>query len=346
MSACSRLAAALDAIGWPWRGGAVPSLEWRSLLDSHPKAQPGRVVQQHRNGYRVAFSSAVIELITAPVAWQRSDYPGQLRAAVGDWVLVEAGQIVALMPRNRVLKRAVTGQPFEQQIIASNIDTALILCGLNQAFSLRRMSGYCLMASSGGVEAVIVLTKADQCKQVKERVDHIQAVVGQTQVIVIDPRKQEALTALTQWLRIGTTLVIVGPSGAGKSTLTNTLLGYPVALTGAVRQQDGSGRHTTSQRTLWSLPSGACVIDTPGMRELKATGEELLETEFADIIAFAHRCRFRDCQHQHEPGCAVQSAVRLGQLSSRRLQHFRLLGREIAERAHMGRTPQRRKKRR
>ena len=344
MSACSRFHTRLNAIGWPWSGGAVSSVEWASLLDIHPNAQPGRVVQQHRNGYRVAFSTDGIEVITAPVAWQRSDFPAQLRAAVGDWVLVEAGQIVALLPRHRVLKRAVTGQPFEQQIIASNIDTALILCGLNQAFSLRRIIGYCLMASSGGVEPVVVLTKADQYEQVQERVEYIQEALGKTRVIVLDPRRQESLTALTPWLRSGTTLVIVGPSGAGKSTLTNTLLGYPATLTGAVRPQDGSGRHTTSQRTLWSLPAGACVIDTPGMRELKPTGEELLETEFADIIAYAHQCRFRDCQHQHEPGCAVQSAVRLGQLSSHRVQHFRIFGQEIAQRGQKAGKPQRTKR--
>ena len=323
---------ALRFIGWPSSDAVYPS-GWAACLDAYSQAQPGRIVQQHRNGYWIAFAVDAVTKISAPAAWQRPDYPAESRATVGDWVLVMAGQIVTVLPRFTVLKRVATGQSFAQQMIASNINTALVLCGLDQAASLQQITRYCLMAASGGVEPVIVLTKADRCKQWKKRLQGIIAAVGKAAVLTLDPRDRHALTQLDPWMRLGETLVVVGPSGAGKSTLCNGLLGQCAARTGAVRRLDGSGRHTTSQRTLWSLPSGACLIDTPGMRALKPTGEERLDLEFREIVAYAHQCRFRDCQHGNEPGCAVRAAVEAGQLSSRRVRDFLVLRRDIADQA-------------
>jgi len=327
----------LRVIGWPWPG-PPEAAGWQAVFAAHPAARPARVIEQHRSGYVVADAPEASIKAESPPEWQRppgfrkGHAPAHERAAVGDWVLMEGKRIVALLPRRTSVKRGAAGEHYQQQVIAANIDTVFIVCGLDADFNPRRIERYRLLVGSGGAEPVIVLTKADTGVDVEAA---IQALVDlaaqQVAVRAVNARDADSVAALLPWLGEGRTVVLVGSSGAGKSTLTNTLFGEERMRTGAVRQTDSRGRHTTTYRALMTLPSGACVIDTPGMRELKPTGEEdLSDGGFADIEALATQCRFRDCSHQAEPGCAVRAAIERGELDPARLANYFKLRDEVA----------------
>jgi ribosome biogenesis GTPase len=314
--------AALRAIGWPW-AGAVGDAEWAALMAAHPAAAPARVVEQHRTGYLVAMAPGEAEAVESLPDWQRPRCPPASRAAVGDWVLVESGRIVAMLPRRSLIKRAAAGEHYAQQLIAANIDTAFVVCGLDRDFNPRRIERYLLLVRGGGVGAVVVLTKADHDDaDAGAALEALSASLEGADAVAVDARDAAALDVLAPWLGPGRTVVLVGSSGAGKSTLANTLLGHARMRTGEVRATDDRGRHTTTHRALLPLPSGACLIDTPGMRELKPTGEEDIAENFSDIDALAEACRFRDCSHDAEPGCAVCAAVEAGTLDGGRLANF------------------------
>ncbi len=328
---------ALRAIGWPFDG--APSGPWAEVMITHAQARPMRVVEQHRSGYLVAGAPGEAIAVESLPDWlRRSGYrKGTIapedRAAVGDWVLVEDGQrIVAMLPRRSAIKRAAAGEHYKQQLIAANIDTVLVVCGLDADFNPRRIERYLLLVQGGGTP-VIVLTKAD-----KPEADIAAAVAALTEiaglgvaVVPVNARDHDSAAVLHRWLGPGMTAVLVGSSGAGKSTLTNSLLGVERMKTAAVRETDDRGRHTTTHRALIPLPSGACLIDTPGMRELKPTGEEdLSEGGFADVEAIAAQCRFRDCTHGDEPGCALWDAVDAGTLDPGRLGSYLKLRDELA----------------
>lgn len=329
--------AALRAIGWPFDG--APSGPWGAMMADHTQASPMRVVEQHRSGYLVAAAPGEAIAVESLPEWlRRSGYrKGTIapedRAAVGDWVLVEDGKrIVAMLPRRSAIKRAAAGEHYKQQLIAANIDTVLVVCGLDADFNPRRIERYLLLVQGGGTP-VIVLTKAD-----KPEADIAAAVAALTEiaglgvaVVPVNALDHDSAAVLHRWLGPGMTAVLVGSSGAGKSTLTNSLLGVERMKTAAVRETDDRGRHTTTYRALIPLPSGACLIDTPGMRELKPTGEEdLSEGGFADVEAIAAQCRFRDCTHGDEPGCAVWEAVDADTLDPRRLGSYLKLRDELA----------------
>jgi ribosome biogenesis GTPase len=189
-----------------------------------------------------------------------------------------------------------------------------------------------MLVGGGGAEPVVVLTKADQTDYAPDAVDTLAELAAQDiTVCAVNAKDPASVASLHGWLGAGRTAVLVGSSGAGKSTLTNTLLGIEKMKTAAVRENDSRGRHTTTHRALIPLPSGACLIDTPGMRELKPTGEEeLAESGFADIEALAEQCKFRDCSHQTEPGCAVQAAIDAGDIDEERFINYLKLRDEVA----------------
>ncbi|KAB7772835.1 ribosome small subunit-dependent GTPase A [Xanthomonas sp. LMG 12462] len=322
---------ALRPIGWPWPG-LPEEPAWRALFEAHPQARPARVVEQHRTGYVVADAVDTGFKVESLPDWQRPRFPSHERAAVGDWVLLEDTRIVALLPRRTAIKRGAAGEHYHQQVIAANIDTVFIVCGLDADFNPRRIERYLLLVGGGGAAPVVVLTKADLTEYADDALAVLEELAAQSiPLLTVNAREADSVAALRPWLGPGQTAVLVGSSGAGKSTLTNTLLGVQKMRTAAVRATDSRGRHTTTHRALLPLPSGACLIDTPGMRELKPTGEEdLAEGGFADIEALAAQCRFNDCAHQAEPGCAVQAAIERGEIEEARLANYLKLRDEVA----------------
>lgn len=329
--------AALRVIGWPWEG-APDDPAWREAMAAHPQARPARVVEQHRSGYIVADGPSEGFAVESLPEWQRpSGYrkgssSQDQRAAVGDWVLLDGKRIVALLPRRTAIKRGAAGEHYKQQVIAANIDTVLVVSGLDGDFNPRRIERYLLLVHGGGAQPVIVLTKADRNgSDVQAAIDALAGIAGDVPAFAVNAKDRDSVAVLDPWLQAGMTAVLVGSSGAGKSTLTNTLLGVEKMKTAGVRESDARGRHTTTHRALIPLPSGACLIDTPGMRELKPTGEEdLAEGGFADIEALAEQCRFRDCRHDREPGCAVRAAIEAGTLDPQRLANYFKLRDEVA----------------
>jgi ribosome biogenesis GTPase len=326
----------LRAIGWPY-DGPPEDPAWREAMAAHPQARLARVIEQHRSGYVVAEGPEQGSRVESPPDWQRPRFPPERRAAVGDWVLVAREAIVAVLPRHSAIKRGAAGEHYKQQVIAANIDTVFVVCGLDADFNPRRIERYLLLVRSGGSEPVVVLTKADKAIAADARaVDAAMAALidlaaQEVAVRAVNAKDRDSVAALEPWLRPGRTVVLVGSSGAGKSTLTNTLLGSERMKTGDVRISDSRGRHTTTHRALIPLPSGACLIDTPGMRELKPTGEEdLVDGGFADIEALAGQCKFRDCRHGREPGCAVRAAIEAGKLDPDRYANYLKLRDEVA----------------
>ena len=308
--------ARLRAIGWPDDPAA------REALAAAGGARLARVVGQHRTAYEVMLGpDEDPRRVQSPPAWSRPRFPPEQRAAVGDWVTLDADarQIEALLPRRSVLKRGAAGEHYRQQLIAANVDHVLVVVGLDQDFNPRRIERYLVVVRASGADPVLVLTKADQCGIVEDCVallDEVQA--GGVPVFPVNAKDAGSLLALHPFLGPGRTVVLVGSSGAGKSTLTNTLLGREKMKTKAVRSNDSRGRHTTTFRVLSPLPQGGCLIDTPGMRELKLSGDEDVQESFEDIEALAADCKFRDCSHGSEPGCAVVAAIEDGSLDEAR----------------------------
>jgi ribosome biogenesis GTPase / thiamine phosphate phosphatase len=238
--------------------------------------------------------------------------------AVGDWVLAQRNALgewwvhSRLPPMNQLARRLHDGRDkVARVVIVSNVDTALLVMGLDHDFNLRRLERYVALVRLAGVGAVVVLTKRDLCVDVPSRVQAVySAVQADIPVVWVNALSEEPQTHLAPWFTAGQTLVLLGSSGAGKSTLTNALLGQPVQDTGANRLGDNRGRHTTTTRSLHVTPQGACIIDTPGLRTLRLDAEVRAFTAvFDDISQLAAQCRFRDCQHADEPGCAVRDGV-------------------------------------
>lgn len=335
----------LRAIGWPFAddaGNGISDPQWAIMIAAHPQARPVRVVEQHRSGYIVADSPGAGFTTQSPPEWQRppsykqGNTAAEDRAAVGDWVLIEGStprktRIVALLPRHSAIKRGAAGEHYKQQVIAANVDVVFVVCGLDADFNPRRIERYLLLVQGSGAKPVIVLTKADKSDDVPAALAMLDDLAAQgVAILALNAKDPGQVGALGRWLQPGNTVVLVGSSGAGKSTLTNSLLGTQRMKTAEVRASDERGRHTTTYRALIPLPSGACLIDTPGMRELKPTGEEVVAESFTDIEMLAAQCRFRDCKHEREPGCALRAAIADGTLAAQRYAHYLKLRDEVA----------------
>lgn len=317
--------ARLAAIGWR---------EEIALPDDAPAGHvPARVLIQHRNGYVVHDGAAEFTAQPAPRFLKRSLDPIE-RPAVGDFVLLKPGnppQIETILPRHAALTRAAAGERYQRQLIATNVDTVMVLMGLDGDFNPRRLERYLALVQASGAHCVVVLTKADRHDDLDAvMADVVDVLPPQTEIHPVNAKDPQSLAVLNPYLVAGRTVVVVGSSGVGKSTLTNTLLGKERQATKEVRAHDSRGRHTTTFRALIQLPQGGCLIDTPGMRELKLTGEEDLDAgQFADIDALASQCRFGDCAHQSEPGCAVRAALESGELSEERWHSYQKLRDEL-----------------
>ncbi len=252
--------------------------------------------------------------------------------AVGDWVLAEADRFGDLWthwrapPRNQLARRLHDGRDkVARVVIVSNVDTALLVMGLDHDFNLKRLERYVAMARMAGVQALVVLTKADLADQAEQRLAAVRAALPpDVAALAVNGLDAQAAQVLAPWLQPGHTLVLLGSSGAGKSTLTNTLCGDPIQDTGPIRFGDGRGRHTTTVRSLHLAAGGACIIDTPGLRTLRLDGDEAaLRGVYEDVATLSMQCRFRDCRHEGEPGCAVREGV-----GDERLRNWHKLQRE------------------
>jgi ribosome biogenesis GTPase len=250
--------------------------------------------------------------------------------AVGDWVLADprSDMFVTRLDRKTVFqRRPEVGRG--RQLVAANIDTLLIVTSCNADFNTDRLERYLIMANEAGSNPVIVLTKADTADDVGLFKTQAEALQRDLPVVALNGRSADAISILSSWCGIGQTVALVGSSGVGKSTLVNTLTGDASDTqqkTGTIREYDAQGRHTTTARSLHTIPGGGWVIDTPGIRTLYVSDvTDGIDTLFADITELAPHCRFRDCTHAHEPGCAVQAAVKTGTLAAERVERWRSL---------------------
>ncbi len=257
--------------------------------------------------------------------------------AVGDWVLADPGSdtLVSLLDRKTVFRRRPeVGRG--QQLVASNVDTLLIVTSCNADFSIDRLERYLIMANQAGSKPVIVLTKADTADDVGLFQAQAEALQRDLPVVALNGRSADASSFLSSWCGIGQTIALVGSSGVGKSTLVNTLTRAASGSkqkTGTIREYDAQGRHTTTARSLHAIPGGGWVIDTPGIRTLYVSDvTDGIDTLFSDITELAPLCRFRDCTHLHEPGCVVQAAVKSGALAYDRIERWRSLVSENRDR--------------
>lgn len=307
----------LAALGWK------PFFQQQLTLDEWDAANLARVSSRERS---------IVRLLTPEGETALEIQPAMADLATGDWVLLDAeGLFLRRLDRSSLFSRKAAGTRAETQYIAANVDTAFIVSSMNRDFNLNRIERYLALANEADVTPVLVLTRQDQCDDPARFVKQAQALDPVMMVVPVNSLDGDSAGRLLSWCGQGSTVVFLGSSGVGKSTLVNTLFGKAVQSTGGIREDDDKGRHTTTNRTLHLLPGGGLLIDTPGMRELQlAACEQGIEDTFSEIAALARDCRFSDCRHQDEPGCAVRAAVEAGELDNRRLANYRKLLREQA----------------
>lgn len=296
---------------------------------------PGRVIVQQRNGYLVMTDQG--ELRAKPSGRLRHEAREAGHPVVGDWVAMSVNSaersatIHAILPRRTAFTRRAADSLQTPQVVAANVDLAFIVTSMNGDLNPRRIERYLAAAWQSGARPVVVLTKADLMAEAESPAAEIEALAAGCPVVSISARQGVGLDALLAHLAPGETCVLIGSSGVGKSTLVNVLLGEQRMATAAVREADDKGRHTTSHRELVLLPGGGLIIDTPGVREIGLVdADEGVSAVFDDIEALTQQCKFSDCAHTNEPGCAVQAAIKAGTLDPDRWAHFQKLGQELA----------------
>lgn len=307
----------LAIMGWS------PFFQQQLTLEEWETALPVRVIGQHKSLLAVVSDNETFSLpVTAAMP----------QIVVGDWLLVSnQRQYMRLLERYSCFKRKAAGKSNRWQLISANVDTAFIVCSMNDDFNASRIERYLALVRAADVEPVVILTKTDLAEHPEHWIELVHNIDKQLQVVAVNGLNADCTTAFNDWLKPGKTVVMLGSSGVGKSTLTNTLLGKVCQATQDIRDDDAKGRHTTTGRSLLALPQGGLILDTPGMRELQlADCHDGIIAAFADIQQLAERCRFADCQHEREPGCAVQKALANELLDPRRLFNFQKLIREDA----------------
>lgn len=320
----------------------LENLGWRPFFQEHFECDNnethtvGRVTLEHKHIYRLYTEKGeVLGEVSGKLrhgALGREDFP-----AVGDWVVISVranekrATIHKVLPRQSKFSRKVAGVNTEEQIVAANVDTVFLVNALNNDFNVRRIERYLILAWESGAEPVVVLSKADLCDDIEQKIAEVESVAYGVPVHVISSTENEGLDALEPYLQKGKTVALLGSSGAGKSTLVNRLVGEDIQLVKEVREGDDRGRHTTTHRELILLPQGGLVIDTPGMRELQLwQADEGFRDTFDDIEELARNCHFRDCRHENEPSCAVQNALMDGTLDQGRYKNYQKMQRELA----------------
>ncbi len=322
----------------------LEELGWDSFFETHFEPyrdkgfSPARIALEEWNLY-TAYSE--LGELTGKVsgrfrhaARSRADFP-----AVGDWVAIKGNPrtqkmtIHGVLPRKSKFSRKLVtteAKVTDEQVISSNVDTVFLVVGLDADFNVRRIERYLSLIQDSGSHLVMVLNKTDLCDNVDEKIKEVKSITTGIPIYPVSALKKEGLEQLYTHLSKGQTVTLVGSSGVGKSTLINSLLGEERQAVGAVREKDGKGRHITAKRELIVLPEGGLIMDNPGMRSISLWGdEEGLDRTFEDIVILASQCKFRDCQHNTEPGCAIKQALEDGTLDKKRYENYLRLQREL-----------------
>jgi len=289
-----------------------------------------RVAVSQRDQYQLLTETEEVPAEPSGALWYRTSTQGGM-PVTGDWVAArvvdpELAIVEAVLPRRTVFSRRAAGEREEEQPMAANIDLVFVVCGLDGDFKVRRMERYLALGAGSGAEVAMVLNKTDLCADLEARIAQTAEAARGRPIIPASTRTPDGLEGIRGFLAYGRTVALLGSSGVGKSAIVNGLLGEERFRTGEVRIGDSRGRHTTTRRELIPLPGGGALIDTPGIREVQLwAGQEEVEEVFDEIAAMAARCRFRDCSHSGETGCAVDEAVAQGLISEERLQSYRKL---------------------
>jgi ribosome biogenesis GTPase len=312
-------------------------LGWSSYFEAQLEdsdVAPARVVGVKKNYFNVSDGE---KEFLATAAGRLMHQPGGLYPVTGDWVLLSGTLITAVLPRKNALSRGAAGarhkrdaQPKKEQMLAANLDTVFIVCGLDRDFNLRRIERYLNLIYNCGLNPAIVLTKADLHQYPEELAGQVEVIAFGVPIHLVSALDGQGLAPLEAYLAPGRTCTMVGSSGAGKSTLVNRLYGASVQATRSISDSVGKGRHTTTSRDLIMMPQGGMVIDNPGIREIAFWSDDQgAGAAFPEIEALARECRFADCSHTSEPGCRVLRAVAEGEISPARLESYRKMKREL-----------------
>lgn len=317
MSDFTYSSSSLSGLGWQ------PFFQQQISLEEWDDALPARIVEQHKSEIKVATAEETITLALT------HNMPEMV---VGDWLLLNSEKNFSrLLDRKTCFARKAAGSKVHKQLISANVDTAFIICSMNDDFNLNRIERFLSLVNESEAEAVVILSKSDQAESPEEYIQAVQSIDPLLMVEAVNCLDAESIKKLSPWVKQGSTIAVLGSSGVGKSTLTNTLLGENAQSTGGIREDDSKGKHTTTSRSLIALNAGGLILDTPGMREIQlADSKEGIAATFADIEALAEQCRFADCGHQGEPGCAIEKAIESGELDSRRLANYQKLLKEDA----------------
>lgn len=307
------------------------------IPSTHTLFTPARVVRQDSNQYHLLTEAGAVTG-TLPGRFRQEALSKADLPTVGDWVLTspiegaEAGnvQVELLLERKSKFSRKEAGEAIDEQVVAANIDTVFIVSALDDDFNPNRIERYLLLSWNSGALPVLILNKSDLCDDLETKLEVLSEISKGAPVHTISATEDPDLSQIRQYVTPGSTCTFLGSSGVGKSTIINALLGFDKFETGAVREDDGKGRHTTTFRELVIADNGGMIIDTPGMREIQLWADSAsLARSFDDIESLAVQCKFRDCGHESEPGCAITSAINKGEVSQERLDRYFKLRREI-----------------